>query len=223
MPIAYRLWRFALLCFLAVWSLTSVRAQTKPNRLIMISVDGMRSLTLRNAEKLGLQIPNLKAFRDGGATSEGLVGVFPTVTYPSHTTMVTGRRPAEHGITGNVMFDPERQMRGAWFWYTEQIKVPTLWDAARAAGMSTGAVAWPVGVGAPIDFNVPEYRSIRTLDDVLIARAMVTPGLLQEFEKSTDRLTSAVTIMTTPAHSRCVYPAHAKTSVDADPSSGPRS
>jgi predicted AlkP superfamily pyrophosphatase or phosphodiesterase len=157
-------------------------------RLVLVSVDGLRARTLHDAEKLGLRIPNLKEFRDGGATAEGLQGVFPTVTYPSHTTMVTGRLPAQHGITGNNLFDPEREMNGAWFWYSELIRVPTLWDAAKAAGLQTGAVSWPVTVGAGIDFNIPEFRDPRTLDDHMVNRAVTTPGLLRDFEKAHGRL-----------------------------------
>jgi len=170
-----------LIAVLAVWPML---AQTPPRRLVMISVDGLMPATLQNAEKLGIRIPNLMEFRDKGAFSAGLVGVFPTVTYPSHTTMMTGRLPAEHGIISNTLFDPERAMNGAWYWYSELIKVPTLWQAARQAGLTTGAVGWPVSVGAAIDYNFPEYGALRTLNDTLLYRSLVTPGLLAEFEKA---------------------------------------
>ncbi|MBI4902167.1 MAG: alkaline phosphatase family protein [Acidobacteria bacterium] len=152
-------------------------------RLILISIDGLMPRTLRNAEKMGLKAPNLIALRDGGAIAKGLVGVFPTVTYPSHTAMVTGRRPAESGIISNTLFDPERTLNGAWFWYAEMIKTPALWDAARQAGLTTGAVGWPVSVGARIDYNFPEYKVARNADDLLLYRTLPTPGLVAEFEK----------------------------------------
>jgi predicted AlkP superfamily pyrophosphatase or phosphodiesterase len=163
---------------------SALAGQTPSRRLVMISVDGLMPRTLRNAEKLGLKLPNLTEFRDRGATSTGLTGVFPTVTYPSHTTMVTGRAPAEHGIISNTLFDPERKMNGAWYWYAELIKVPTLWDAARKQGLTTAAVGWPVTVGARIDHNFPEYGAPRTLNDVLLLRALATAGLVPEFEKA---------------------------------------
>jgi predicted AlkP superfamily pyrophosphatase or phosphodiesterase len=111
------------------------------------------------------------------------------VTYPSHTTIVTGRAPADHGIFANTLFDPEQRTNGAWFWYTEQIKVPTLWDAAKAAGLTTAAVSWPVTVGARIDFNFPEFRETRTEEDRMLYRTLATPGLLREFEKEHPSLT----------------------------------
>src|SRR5262249_50728061 len=41
---------------------------------------------------------------------------------------------------------------------------------------------WPVTVGARIDFNIPEYRFPRTIEDMMALRAVTTPGLLTEFE-----------------------------------------
>lgn len=154
-----------------------------PRRLVLVSIDGLMPRTLRNAEKLGARLPNLIALRDTGAVSSGLVGVFPTVTYPSHTAIVTGRRPAESGIISNTMFDPERTLNGAWYWYSGMIKTPTLWDAAHQAGLTTAAVGWPVSVGARLDYNFPEYKVARTIDDTLLYRTLPTPGLLEEYEK----------------------------------------
>lgn len=178
----------ALLFFLIA---ASVWGQTPARRLIMISVDGLMPSSVRNAEKLGLTLPNLTEFRDKGAMSEGLKGVFPTVTYPSHTTMVTGVRPAEHGIFANTLFDPEDTMSGAWFWYSSLIKVPTLWQAARQSGLKTAGVGWPVTVGADIEYNFPEYKPARTLNDMLLYRTLVTQGLMPEYEKSKGRMQAA--------------------------------
>lgn len=149
-------------------------ARQNSQRLIVISIDGLMPSTIRNAEKLGLKIPNLREFRDKGTFSQGLRGVMPTVTYPSHTTMVTGRDPVDHGIIGNELFDPEQRLNRAWYWYSESIKVPALWDVARSAGLSTSAVSWPVTVGARIDFNFPEYRAIQTEEQLMLYRSLAT-------------------------------------------------
>ncbi len=174
--------------FLAYPSLNAAQQAGGSKRLILISVDGLKSQTLHRADQIGVNIPNLKEFRDNGALAQGLRGVFPTVTYPSHTTMVTGRDPAEHGIIANQLFDPENRMNGAWFWYTEGIRVPTLWDAAKAAGLTTAAVSWPVTVGAAIDYNFPEYRELHTENDVMLQRALNSPALMAEFEKEYGKL-----------------------------------
>lgn len=159
------------------------------NRVVIISIDGLKGTTLASLPERALKTPNLNEIVAKGAISAGLEGVVPTVTYPSHTTLVTGRSPAAHGILGNAMFDPESKLNGAWYWYAEQIKTPTLWDVAHAKGLITAAVSWPVSVGARIDFNFPEYRPQRNVDDLLSWRASVTPGLLNEFEKSEGEVT----------------------------------
>ena len=170
--------------FLAFSSLLA--GQQNPSaapHLIIVSIDGLMPSTIRDAEKLGLKIPNLREFRDNGAFAQGLRGVMPTVTYPSHTTMMTGREPAQHGIISNELFDPDQRLDHAWYWYAESIKTPTLWDMARSKGLTTAGVSWPVTVGAHIDFNLPEYRAIATEEQLMLYRSLSTPGLMAEFEK----------------------------------------
>jgi predicted AlkP superfamily pyrophosphatase or phosphodiesterase len=152
-------------------------------KVIMISIDGLKGTTLASLGSRDVNAPNLKEIVAKGSVSAGLVGVFPTVTYPSHTTIATGRLPAAHGILGNNLFDPEHKMNAAWYWYTEQINVPTLWDGAHKRGLKTAAVYWPVTVGAAIDYNMPEFREPKTIEDRMLFRSAATPGLAAEFEE----------------------------------------
>lgn len=126
--------------------------------VLMISIDGLKPEYVTQADAHGLKVPYLRSLLHDGTYADGVVGVFPTVTYPSHTTLVTGVRPAQHGIYNNLEFDPYFTYGGAWFWYSQQIKAPTLWHAAHAAGMHTASVGWPVTVGnTDIDYLIPEY------------------------------------------------------------------
>jgi predicted AlkP superfamily pyrophosphatase or phosphodiesterase len=125
-------------------------------------------------------VPNLRRFLKEGTYADGVAGVVPTVTYPSHTTLVTGVWPAKHGIFANTTFDPLRQNEEGWYWYTEDIRVPTLWDVAAAAGRTTASIQWPVTVGAHITWNIPEYWRANTPDDAKLLRALSTHGLLEE-------------------------------------------
>jgi predicted AlkP superfamily pyrophosphatase or phosphodiesterase len=126
--------------------------------VLLISIDGMRPDYVTRADAHHLRIPYLRSMLASGAHAEGVQGVFPTVTYPSHTTLVTGVWPSEHGIVNNTRFDPERKLSGAWYWYSEQIKSPTLWSAARAGGLHTASVSWPVTADASsIDTLIPEF------------------------------------------------------------------
>jgi len=133
---------------------------TQPRRdahLIMISIDGLVPEYYLEPARLGLKIPNLIKMKLGGAYAEGVEGVFPTVTYPAHTTMITGVRPAVHGIVQNRIFEaPTAPQTKEWYWFADALKAETLWSLAKKSGLITAAVGWPVTVGADIDYNVPE-------------------------------------------------------------------
>ena len=156
-------------------------AQGKPTPLlVVISVDGLRPDYITAADEHGARVPELRKFLREGTYADGVTGVVPTVTYPSHTTLMTGVWPAKHGILANTTFDPFRKNYEGWYWYAEDIRVPTLWDAATAAGRTTASIQWPVTAGANISWNIPEYWRAGTADDAKLIRALATPGLLAE-------------------------------------------
>ncbi len=172
--------RLGLLALVVTLAVPSV-AVAEP--VLLISIDGLRPGDVFEAEKRGLKIPNLRRFVREGATASGVVGVLPTVTYPSHATLLTGASPARHWITGNTTFDPTNINQSGWFWYATDIKVPTLWDAARAKGLTVGNVHWPVSVGAAsITWNLPQIWRTGHPDDEKLVRALATPGLLAPME-----------------------------------------
>lgn len=158
------------------------QAQRARPALIMVSLDGLRPDYVTAADAHGLKIPNLRRFLKEGAFADGVAGVIPTVTYPSHTTLITGVWPTRHGILANTTFDPLGKNQSGWYWYTEDIKVPTLWDAARQAGLTTASIQWPVSVGARVTWNIPEVWRANTDEDAKLLRALATEGLLPELE-----------------------------------------
>jgi len=162
--------------------------------LLMISIDGLRPDYVTAADTHGAKIPNLRRFVKEGAFAQGVVGVIPTVTYPSHTTLITGVSPATHGIFANATFDPLRENQGGWYWYAEDIRVATLWDAAARAGLSTASVQWPASVGARVTWNIPEFWRAGTADDAKLLRAVSTPGLLAELEPELGAYPRALTV-----------------------------
>lgn len=151
--------------------------------VLLISVDGLRPDYVLDADQHGLRIPNLRRFLIEGSFATGVKGVIPTVTYPSHTTIVTGVWPSRHGIYANHPFDPLGNNQGGWYWYAEDIRVPTLWDAAGKAGLTTANINWPVSVGANITYNLPQIWRAGTNDDRKLLRALSTHGLLEELER----------------------------------------
>ena len=114
----------------------------------------------------------------------GVVGVLPTVTFPSHTTLVTGASPAEHGMLANTPFDPLNANRDGWYWYAEDVRVPTLWSAAAARELTTASVNWSVTVAnRDIDYLIPEFWRAVNDEDVKLLRALSRPeGLLERLE-----------------------------------------
>ena len=157
--------------------------------VLMISVDGLKPEYVLDADAHGLKIPFLRSLMRDGAHARGVTGVWPTVTYPSHTTLLTGVAPAEHGIYNNLEFDPKNTFANAWYWYAQQIRVPTLWQAAHEAGLSTASIGWPVSVGArAVDFLIPELWRVARLTDVdpsdalLLAAVSRPEDLLQKMQ-----------------------------------------
>ena len=168
---------------LARWQQGAVKTDLASS-VVLISIDGMKPDYVIEADKHGLKIPNLRRLMREGSYSSGVRGVLPTVTYPSHTTMVTGVSPLKHGIVANTPFDPFNRNFGGWYWYAEDIKVPTLWDVAGKAGMVTSSVNWPVTVGANITYNLVQYWRASTPDDRKLIRTLSTQGLLREVEET---------------------------------------
>jgi predicted AlkP superfamily pyrophosphatase or phosphodiesterase len=161
-----------------------VMAEAAP--VLMISVDGLRPADVLEADKRGVKVPVLRALAADGVFASGVKNALPTVTYPNHTTLITGVWPAKHGIANNPTFDPLQKNMGGWYWYASDIKVKTLWDAVHDSGGKVASLSWPVSVGArAIDFNLPEYWRADIPEDLKLIRALSTPGLVSLLEKQT--------------------------------------
>lgn len=76
-------------------------AKTAPVAVILISIDGYRADYLQR----GLS-PNLVMLAQQGVRARWMTPSFPTLTFPNHYTLVTGRYPDHHGIVANEMEDP---------------------------------------------------------------------------------------------------------------------
>jgi predicted AlkP superfamily pyrophosphatase or phosphodiesterase len=148
-------------------------------RLVVISIDG---LSLR--EKAAIAgLPGFSSLMARGAFSSSLRSVFPSLTYVVHTTMITGRHPDAHGVTHNHQLQPgvpsELQ---SWFWYAKELRVPTLFDLAREAGISSAAVLWPLVAGARITWNLPEIAALPGENQTIKALKAGSPAYLIELQ-----------------------------------------
>lgn len=153
--------------------------------VLMISIDGLQPADVIDAEARGVNAPNIRAIMAEGAYASGVAGVLPSVTYPSHTTLITGVAPALHGVSSNTVFDPLRKNDGGWYWYETDITTPTLWDAVSEKGRGVASIGWPVSVGArAIDWNIPEYWRAWNAEDLKLVEALSTEGLVAELEEA---------------------------------------
>jgi len=117
-----------------------------------------------------------------GAHIKEVTTVFPSHTFPAHTSMVTGRLPFEHGINHNHPFDPKRNFE-PWYWWADSLKVPTVFHLAQKKGLVTAATPWPVSVNGPFDYLIPEIEPVwdekeSTLD---LVRQHDRPSMMIEY------------------------------------------
>ena len=171
-------WRTA---FVAASLLSSVSGAAWGAPVLLIAIDGLRPVDVREAKTKNINIPHLRRFMDEGSAARGVQGVLPTVTYPSHATLLTGTAPARHGIVSNTSFDPLQINQSGWFWYGSDFKRDTLWDAAAKVGLSTANVHWPVSVAVrSIRWNLPQIWRTGHEDDAKLLNALATPKLLSQ-------------------------------------------
>ena len=111
--------------------------------VVLVSFDGFRPDYLARFDT-----PAFDRLAVEGAAAEGLIPIFPSLTFPSHYTIATGLYPEHHGIVGNRFYDPERDDEfnyrdtadtgdGSW-WDGEPI-----WNTAETQGMVAAAFFFP--------------------------------------------------------------------------------
>jgi hypothetical protein len=130
-------------------------ANAAPAHVVLITIDGGGAYQLENAN---LSLPNIRSLIALGAlANHGSETIFPSVTHPSHTTIVTGVLPIRHGDLSNALFDrehdkvipPNSQL------HAESVKARTIFDTAKEKHLTTASIFWPESIEDPsIDFNL---------------------------------------------------------------------
>lgn len=143
-------------------SATRVAARAD-HHVILVSLDGFANFYLGDPKA---DIPTLRRMiSEGAVAAQGMECSFPTVTWPNHTTMVTGVPPAKHGVLGNVVLDrakgePVQLLVDPVLDKDEIVRVPTLYDVAHAAGLKTAGIIWPATRNAKsLDWTLPDMKS----------------------------------------------------------------
>jgi predicted AlkP superfamily pyrophosphatase or phosphodiesterase len=144
--------------------------------VVMISLDGLAWFYLNDPRA---EMPTIRALANAG-TKAAMKASAPTVTWPNHTTLVTGVAPARHGVVGNNYYDRATGKAVALisdpvYDKDDIVKVPTVYDLAKEKGLKTAAVRWPATRNAKtLDWTVPDVAS----DDLL--HRYTTPKLMTE-------------------------------------------
>ena len=97
-------------------SLAQSSAARPIQHVFIVSIDGMKPESYTEPDAHGLKVPTLREMVRNGMSSDGVRPVMPSVTYPSHTAMVTGVNPGAHGIFTNPAWDPFNQNYGGYRW-----------------------------------------------------------------------------------------------------------
>jgi predicted AlkP superfamily pyrophosphatase or phosphodiesterase len=176
------LWSIAALALAAstVSAAEASRASKAANagrHVILITVDGFPARFWRDE---ALPLPNLRRLAREGAAADAMTVSNPSITWINHTTLVTGVTPRRHGVLFNgllVRGGPEQPPQiEPWVDKARLVFVPTLYDLAYGAGLTTAEVDW-VAVTRPgtIHWSFPEIPSA----DGKVEREVTAAGLLR--------------------------------------------
>ena len=159
--------------------LTSISAQSavaaRDRMVVVISLDGFPSYALKDSK---LPVPTLRRLIQNG-TWASMATVNPTITWPNHTTMVTGVHADQHGLLVNgtivrtggwppIKVDPNIDKE-------QMVHAPTVYDAAFKAGLTTAQIDWVAINNSPtVTWPFTEWAS----PDGLVEREMIASGVL---------------------------------------------
>jgi predicted AlkP superfamily pyrophosphatase or phosphodiesterase len=150
--------------------------ERKTKRLIIISFDGLSTLDFNYISGL----PNFKEYLREASYCKRVYSIYPSVTYPAHATIVTGKYPRSHGIVNNTLLQPCRKSPD-WYWQRKYIKGETFYDAAIKKGMKVAALLWPVTAKSKIQYNMPEIFANRPWQNQIMV-SLLNGGPLYQLE-----------------------------------------
>ena len=167
------------LCLLAfAWPIAASAAH-RDRHVVLISLDGFPAYAWRDET---IPLPNLRRLAAEGAVADAMTISNPAITWPNHTTLVTGVEPRKHGVLYNgfvVRGGPGKPNKiEPWTDKAKLVRVPTVYDAAHAAGLTTAEIDW-VAITKPgtITWSFPElFDPEATLPRVMIAAGAISPA-----------------------------------------------
>ena len=157
----------------------------KERMVVLISLDGFPGSALEDPKQ---PVPTLRKLMRNGISARMQI-VNPTITWPNHTTMVTGVQADEHGLLLNgtilrtnswppVRVDPKIDKE-------QMVHAPTVYDAAHAAGLTTAQIDWVAINNAPtITWPFNEWATPEgPVEREMMERGALTREEVQDFTK----------------------------------------
>lgn len=151
--------RLALALLAAVLCLSPLaHAANKDRHVVLVSIDGFPAYLWNDPNA---PIPVLRQLAAAGAHAAAMTTSNPSITWPCHTTLVTGVAPQKHGVLVNgkiIRQGPGKPPKvEQWVDKTEMVFAPTLYDLAHAAGLTTAQSDWVAITRAPtVTWAFPE-------------------------------------------------------------------
>ena len=142
--------------------------------MVVISLDAVSSKDIEIMKEL----PNISKLMKEGALIKNVETIYPSLTYPAHVSIITGKYPVNHGITNNIVLNFKDENPN-WNWYGNKIKGETLFGRAKKNGLTTASVVWPVTGKMNIDYNMPEIFETKPWHNQIIMSALAGSKVYQ--------------------------------------------
>lgn len=165
-------------------------AEARDRHVMVLCVDGLPAYLF--ADK-NAPMPNIRKLAAEGVVAEGMIVANPAVTWPNHTSLMTGVWPERHGVLFNgvlerpglglpIKVNPRKDK-------LELVQFPTIYDSIHEQGMTIAAINWPCTRNAstihddfpdvPESFDFTTPRLIAGMKDA----GIVTDADIREFMK----------------------------------------
>lgn len=105
--------------------------------VVWISLDGWRSDYLDRGAS-----PFLSELARQGASSQALIPVFPSLTFPSHVSQATGVGVEDHGIPSNSFYDDETGLFYRYPGDAALLEAEPIWLTAARQGLRVASLDW---------------------------------------------------------------------------------
>ena len=192
------LFRYLVALLLVLGAASALAAgEMAARHVVIISVDGFPAYLLDDPKA---PIPNVRRLARAGVAAAGMRVVNPSVTWPNHTSLVTGVKADKHGVLANgiltrhgtgepVTIEAQRDQ-------AELVHVPTLFDVAHQAGLSTAAINWPCTRNSKsLDDNFPDVPKPCNTPRLDCAKNCRPPACYRPTSKSSTRVPAACSVI----------------------------